>query len=303
MDTNKRLSRYLLLLICLLLVPALACNTLLGDGEEGAVASGVIDSAQSAVDDLDDEGAGSSTGQEEPSGAIGEVPSDGSEDQESSTSDIEPEAQQSQDGTVDDASDAGGEALTEDGSGADVGDAKESILSALRSGQEVDAMRLYVVTEDITSGLVTEVTLAFVRPDRYQMISEGVEIVIIEDTTYMSTGDGEWLTIEGTEMSNTVDSTLEAFAGTEIIDERQQSLSESNVNFDGRETINGVETLVFSYEEGFEGSAFSGSVVMWIGEEDGLLYRQVVENSISGSETRVTMDFEYGESVSIEPPQ
>jgi outer membrane lipoprotein-sorting protein len=291
-----------MLLIILLALPALACQTLSGNGGEDEVAVEIVEPAQSVQEDVQ-EGAGESEAVE-----IEEPPSElEDESQEAEEAPAGPEedsqeAEEAQGVTEDQEEETGDGAEVSAEPEKDSGEIKDEIVTALQSTREVDSMRMHMVTEDLTSGLVTEVTLSFVRPDRYQMSSEGVEFIIIGDTTYMSSGDDQWLTLQGTEMSETVETTLDAFAGTDVIDERQQAITQSDINYEGKETINGVDTLVYSFNEGFEEAELIGQVRMWIGEEDGLLYRQEIENAIAGAETRIYMEFEYGADVTIEPP-
>ena len=272
MNRKKSFLPRLILLIFLLALPALACSTLTGDSDEGESAAETGSSDQAAAADSEEQPASSDADDSGESGAA--------DDQDSG-----------------DASEASG------GAEKSGDDARESIIGALRSGLEVDAMRLHIVTEDVGSGLVSDVTLAFVRPDRYQMMSEGVEFIVVDDTTYLKGPDGEWVTLPGTEMSSTVDATLDAFAGLNIIEERQDTLSQSDVNFEGKETINGVNTLVYSFEDEVPGIEFIGQIKMWIGEDDGLLYRQEVSSWIGNQESRIMMEFEYGAAVTIEPPE
>lgn len=293
MTLRNKLSTRLFLLLSLLLLPVLACSTLTGDGGEGETAIELIEPVQSTSDDLQEEdGKSDALEVEVPAASNGE---DGEQPADSQQEVAEPTESEA-------AVESEGEGVVSAEPDKDSGDIQEQIVGALRSATEVDSMRLHIITEELTSGLVTEVTLSFIRPDRYQMSSEGVELIIIGDTTYMSTGDGQWLTLEGTEMLNTVESTLDAFAGADIIEERQSSIDQSEINFEGKETINGIDTLVYSFNEGFDEAEFAGSVRMWIGEDDGLLYRQEVESSITGVESRILMEFEYGADVTIEPP-
>jgi hypothetical protein len=276
MNFRKSFESRLILLIFLLALPALACSTLTGDNDEGEPAAETASSDQAPAADSDDQPAALDADGSGESDAAG----DQDRDQDS--------------GDADEAS--GGPEKTG-------GDPRESIISALRSGLEVDAMRLHIVTEDMGSGLVSDVILAFVRPDRYQLKSDDIEFVVVDDTTYLRGPDGNWTTLPGAEMTSTVEATLDAFAGAAVIESRQDSLSQSDVNFEGKETINGVDTLVYSFGEGLPGVGISGLIKMWIGEDDGLLYRQEVESKIGDQESRILMEFEYGAAVTIEPPE
>jgi len=276
MNRKKSFLSRLILLIFLLALPALACSTLTGDNDESGPAAETGSSDQTAAADSDDQPAAPDADDSgEPGAAVNQ---DSSQDS----------------GNADEAG---------DGPEKTGGDPRESIVSALRSGLEVDAMRLHIVTEDMGSGLVSDVILAFVRPDRYQMKSDDIEFIVVDNATYLKGPDGNWTTLPGTEMTNTVEATLDAFAGLNVIESRQDTLSKNDVNFEGKETINGVDTLVYSFEDEVPGIEFIGLIKMWIGEDDGLLYRQEVSSWIGNQESRITMEFEYGAAVTIEPPE
>jgi hypothetical protein len=264
MNCRNSFQTHILLLLLLLVLPALACNTLLGDSDDGESAGSVVESQEEAT----------STEQDSPSelGAEESVDVEGEAGEAAAGSDGEPSV------------------------------SRETIVSALRTGLEIDRMRVHVTSEDLGGGAVSNVTLAFVRPDRYHLVSQELEVIVVEDTTYLKGPNGKWTTVPGTEMVGTVEGTLAAFAGDAAIQERLDTLSESDVTLEGRETINGVETQIYSIDEGPDGSSIFGRAKMWIGVEDGLLYRQEVETELGGVGSRTTMEFEYGDDVSIEPP-
>lgn len=253
------------LFLLLLALPALACTTLLGGADDGDPVGSVVESQQESPP--------------EEQAALGDS-------DEAITGEADPAAA----------------AESSAGSGEASAHSRETIVSALRTGLEIDRMRMHITSEDVGSGVVTDVMLAIVRPDRYHLVSEGLELIVIDDTTYLKGPDGEWTTVPGTEMISTVEGTLAAFAGEAAIQERLDTLSDSNVAIEGTETINGVETRVYTINEGPEESSTFGRVKMWIGVEDGLLYRQEVETELGGLGSQTTMEFEYGDDVTIEPP-
>jgi hypothetical protein len=261
--------RKIFILLLLLALPALACNPLSGAEDEVAEnASALVEGIVDAVEEQTD--AAQEDNPDEPESTV---------DEEAS----------SESGSGDSTSPSGSES-------------PEDITGALRSTLTVDAMRMHVSSEDLNSGVLTEVTLAFVRPDKYHMSSEGVELIVIGDTTYLGTPDGEWIETPAS-MSSTVEETLLAFVSDEAIDERLNDFSSdwSRVNALGIEKINGVEVRGYEYQEAAT-DQFSSLVRMWIGVDDGLLYRQEIEGNIAGIHSRTLMDFEYGDDVVIEPP-
>jgi hypothetical protein len=277
MNRRNTFQTRIFLLLLLLALPALACATLTGGADDGEPAGSVVESEQDAASDeqdsLSDSGAEDGAGADDDAGAGAET----------------------------DEGDPASEGAAESQEAA--GDSRETIVSALRTGLDIDRMRMHITSEAIGTGQVTDVMLAFVRPDRYHLVSEGLEVIVVEDTTYLKGPDDKWTTVPGTEMLSTVEGSLAAFAGEAAIEERLDSLSRSDVIYEGRETINGVETQVYSFNEGLDTSSIFGRVKMWIGIEDGLLYRQEVESEISGIGSQATMEFEYGDAVTVEPPE
>ena len=272
MNLRNTFQTHIFLLLLLLAIPALACATLTGGSDDSEPAGSAVESEQT----------------------------DSADAQDSLPTLARRMSRAGRRGTETDEADPASEAAAESQEAA--GDSRETIVSALRTGLDIDRMRMHITSEDVGSGQVTDVMLAFVRPDRYHLVSEGLEVIVVEDTTYLKGPDDKWTTVPGTEMLSTVEGSLAAFAGEAAIEERLDTLSRSDVIFEGRETINGVETQVYSFNEGLDASSIFGRVKMWIGVEDGLLYRQEVESEISGIGSRATMEFEYGDAVTVEPP-
>ncbi len=178
----------------------------------------------------------------------------------------------------------------------------EAVAEALRTSLSVDAMSIHITSEDLTNGVISEVSIAFIQPDRYQMSSEGTEIIVIGDTSYLGTGDGEW-TESPVAMTDLVEQTLTSFFSPEAMDVLLETVDEdwSKLRSLGREEINGVETQGYEYKDNSI-AQFSSLIRMWIGVKDGLLYRQEIESDLGGLQNRTLMDFSYGDDVTIEPP-
>jgi hypothetical protein len=179
----------------------------------------------------------------------------------------------------------------------------DAIFQAQRSGLNVDALRLTMVNEDLGSGVTTSSIFEFVRPDRFHMASEGFEIIIIEDTTYIKDESGNWLE-SPVPMSDVLEGTINAFTSEEAVDELMQDLEVTidNVQSLGQETVNGKETDVYEYTNS---SRFDDSIVynkIWVGADDGRLYQQQIETESAGVSGRTTITYEYGSDVVIEAP-
>jgi hypothetical protein len=179
----------------------------------------------------------------------------------------------------------------------------DAIFQAQRSGLNVDALRLTMVNEDLGSGVTTSSIFEFVRPDRFHMASEGFEIIIIEDTTYIKDESGNWLE-SPVPMGDVLGDTINAFTNEEAVDELMQDLEVTidNVQSLGQETVNGKETDVYEYTNS---SRFDDSIVynkIWVGADDGQLYQQQIETESAGVSGRTTITYEYGSDVVIEAP-
>jgi hypothetical protein len=259
-------------LLLVIAMPALACNPLSSVEEEAddiatAVIEGISNASEQAAEALQDNEAASSDSSE--SAAADDQPSQSDQADTSEPSDEE------------------------------AGVSQDMIAEAMRASLGIESMRIRVIIEDLTNGVTTEVTMAFIDPDRYQLSSDGLELIVIGDTTYMGTPDGEWVETPSN-MAGTIQESLASYVSEEAIEQR---LNEDWSNFHslGTEVINGVEAAGYEFEERVL-AQYLGIVRIWIGVEDGLIYRQEIENEISGIDNRTTLEFEYGDSVTIEPP-
>lgn len=266
---------WLFLFFILAALPALACTTFLGSGEEEvdsvAVEPTIVVEAEATVP--------AEVPTEEPAVAT-EAPTIAPTE--------EPTPVQEED------AEAGGESGFS---------SLESIFRAQRSGLEVDALRMTMINEDLGSGEAVSSTFEFIKPDRFHMASEGFEIIIIEDTTYIKDESGTWVE-SPIAMGDMFEGTIDAFTNEEAVEELLQDLEVTidNVQSLGQETVNGKTTDVYEYTAA---SSFDESIVnnkIWVGTDDGLLYQQQIETESEGVRGRVTITYEYGSDVVIEAP-
>lgn len=266
---------WLFLFFILAALPALACTTFLGSGEEEvdsvAVEPTIVVEAEATVP--------AEVPTEEPAVAT-EAPTIAPTE--------EPTPVQEED------AEAGGESGFS---------SLESIFRAQRSGLEVDALRMTMINEDLDSGESFSSTFEFIKPDRFHMASEGFEIIIIEDTTYIKDESGTWVE-SPIAMGDMFEGTIDAFTNEEAVEELLQDLEVTidNVQSLGQETVNGKTTDVYEYTAA---SSFDESIVnnkIWVGTDDGLLYQQQIETESEGVRGRVTITYEYGSDVVIEAP-
>ncbi len=259
--------RKIAILFMLLALPALACNPLSGADEETAEnASALASNLVDAVKEQAQEIEGVET--------LSEDSASGSEETSGSSS-----------------------------SGTGSSEAENEIAEAFQSSLTVDAMRIIITTKDGRTDTTTNMSLAFVRPGRYEMISDGAEIIVVDGTSYYRTPDGEW-SESPADMVSTVEQTLQAFVSEEAVEARMQDPSNDwdNVKSLGKDKINGNEVRGYEYESEIPGTDIHSIFRMWVGTDDNLLYRQEIEGNLDGFESHTIMEFEYGDDVTIEPP-
>ena len=254
-------------ILLLMALPAIACNPLSGAGEETA------ENASELVSKLVD--------------AV--------EEQAQEIDEVETLSEESISGSE--------ETSGSSSAGSGSGESANDIAEAFESSLAVDAMRIIITTEDSQSDTVTHMSLAFVHPDRYEMISDDAEIIVVDGTSYYRAPNSDW-SVSQVDMISTVEQTLQAFVSKEAIEARMDDPSNDwdKVKSLGTDTINGNEVRGYEYESKIPGTDTYSIFRMWIGTDDNLLYRQEVEGNISGFESHTIMEFEYGDDVSIDPP-
>lgn len=274
-QSPKSRFHWLILFFILAALPALACTTFLGSGEDEA---GPV-----AVEPTIAAGEGASAPTEEPVVAT-EAPIE--EPTPAPTEEPTPVQEEE--------TEAGGES----GLGP-----LDSIFRAQRSGLDVDALRMTMIIEDLDSGEPISSIFEFIKPDRFHMASEGFELIIIGEETYIKDETGTWLE-SPVPMGSMLEGTIDAFTDDEAVEDLLQDLEVTidNVQSLGQETVNGKTTDVYEYTAA---STFDDSIVynkVWIGTDDGRLYQQQIETESQGVGGRTTITYEYGSDVVIEAP-
>lgn len=190
---------------------------------------------------------------------------------------------------------------SDEGASAESKAAQADIQNALQSIQNVQAMRIHIVDEESDAGLKTELYLAHVKPDRFQMTSEGSDIIVIGDATFLAGPDGSWMESPA-DMTEVVKQALDAYISDKAIEQRF-GMEQDWVDLRslGKKVIHGVD--VIGYESSQTTENIHSVMRMWLGMKDGLLYRQQIETDDSGKQHHSIVEFEYGPSVTIETPR
>ena len=135
---------------------------------------------------------------------------------------------------------------------------------------------------------VDQYHLEVINPDG--TIFEGI---VITQTVYVNQS-GAWETFTG-EIAAGFIQTFNTASAQEALEPGKIS----NLQISGNEAINGVETIIYSFDLSLLDGTIS-RVLIWIGVVDGLVYQYVGENS-SGVKTEGYYDFTS--PVVIEPPE
>jgi len=187
----------------------------------------------------------------------------------------------------------------------------ETSAIAPTSADDIQAMQIIMVVENLGTGETMEASYSFVKPDRFQTNIMGMETLTVGGTAYLRDPQGQWVEQAAFPASLTeqaVEQVASAFTELATIYELLDDPSDSGLAQVGEEMINGVNTLVYTYNGGLISplaGVINGEVKVWIGQADGLLYRQEVVNTSDtglGPRSRYLVEMVYGNAVSIEGP-
>lgn len=144
-------------------------------------------------------------------------------------------------------------------------------------------------------------TLEVVLPDRFRMLSEQMEMVVVGSNAYMKMG-GQWRTV-ATELETT--SLTDPKRLEEEFDQAQE------IKLIGSDVLDGRPTRVYEAilkdpkdpdEKDSSGQAPQvQSVRIWIGSDDGLPRKLEGEDPDTKAKTTVIY-YDYGAAITIEPP-
>ena len=179
----------------------------------------------------------------------------------------------------------------------------ENIEAAQRAGLTVDAIRATITNENLNSGESGSTLLEFVRPNSYRMVTEEFELIVAAGQTFLKDKSANWL-VSPEEQTEKFEGFFEPFTDEQFVEAQLEALSTNieELNLVGQERLNDISTRVFTYFEQTAEDETPVHTTVWIGSEDGLLYRQVITFALNGENYQLITNFEYGDSVRIEPP-
>lgn len=293
---SPKLSKYrhFFLMLILLALPALACGPFSGSDETDESTIALDASAEEAVSELGQsaEDAASSVATSvaatlsasEPVGAADSTASSPTEDSIAGA-----QAQDSSNGPNSSAS-------TDE-------EALAIIAEAFRTGLAIDSVRIAMTNTFLDTDQTDSVIIEFIRPDRFHMVSNDMELIIIEDKTYINSGDGTWIE-SPVGMNEIITPMLDSFLDETVVEEMVTDLENDAGTYQylGEESLDGIQTRVYEFTSPPTVSDTPDRVTIWIGVNDGRIYRQEIESSETEGGILAVLEYRYDEDVVIEAP-
>ncbi len=173
--------------------------------------------------------------------------------------------------------------------------AKEARSAVLKSLDAVRQAGPYRVISTITSesGAQVRSTSEVILPDRFHLISNEQETLVIGSTTYILQ-NGKWVLFPA-DMSRILSGMIGA-------NEAEHGLSA--FQWVGSDTLDGSTATVYQYEftRQVEGAPLTSTVKIWVDSDTGLPVRQEIEGTASGAKLQTEQVIEYDSSIRIEEP-
>lgn len=179
----------------------------------------------------------------------------------------------------------------------------DDISGAYRARSNANALRVVTVIENLTTRDRQVSSIAFIRPGSFHVLKEDFEIIITEGQTYSKEKGANWF-VSPREDTSKLGQIFDPFLENETVESeiRRLRLNAKDLIYAGRESFDGKEVQVLTFSWKNSNSESERQVEVWLGDEDGLLYRQVEEYSLNGEQIRKLSSYRYGSDVEIDPP-
>jgi outer membrane lipoprotein-sorting protein len=171
--------------------------------------------------------------------------------------------------------------------------ARQAVLAAIRAVATAGPYRIQSTT---TSGNQTiQMTGEVVLPDRFHLTTNGQELLIIGDKTYMKEND-RWVDfpIDIASLVSGMMSPLPAQAEEGI----------TGVQELGAPTVNGAAARVYQYHQVIHSgkTTAAGTVNLWVGQQSGLPLQQEITAVIGGVRTTTMQVITFDPTIQITGP-
>ena len=159
------------------------------------------------------------------------------------------------------------------------------------------AAKSYRVRIDSIYGIEKRSRLVeFVSPDRFRIVTDQDEMIIIGQSTFRRKKGEVWQ-----RFPFDVGSMIARFRDPKLIEDMGKR---ATVIFLGQESLEGQPMWVFEYGQiNVLGTNLTTRSKVWVSVKDGLPRRMEVDGEISGTRTKdINTNYDYGAEIRIEPP-
>jgi len=175
------------------------------------------------------------------------------------------------------------------------GDARDELLRAIEAAKTSGPYR--IVSSLVSGSTNVQEHGEVIPPDRYHLVATintlpEREYIIIGPTTYLKAGD-QW-TSNTSDTAALVQGFINSFEPDQI----------SDVSLLGIEDLNGVQAkhFQFTYTNTVSGVLITNTINMWVGVDNGLPLKQVIDGLSNGNPYHAEQTIEYDPSITIEAP-
>jgi hypothetical protein len=171
----------------------------------------------------------------------------------------------------------------------------DAITKAIHAQFGVKSYRVRMTTT-LSDGNTHSRLVEFVAPDRFHMVSDKDETIIVGSSTYMKRASGPW-------MKSPVDvgSMISAFRDPKMEEELRQS---TEVKLIGPDTLDGMPMLVYQYTmTKAMGMDLKSVTKTWVSVVDSLPRKSETEGEFKGIKSNTTnLYYDYNADIKIESP-
>ena len=172
--------------------------------------------------------------------------------------------------------------------------ARQTVLNALTAVAQAGPYRV-TSTTTTDKGNTVKMTGEIILPDRFHMVTNGRETIIVGKKTWVKQGD-QWQ-----EFPMDVGSVLSGMMGSMTPDVEK---SISDVQEIGPDTVNGTAAIVYQFTSAVDvgGQPIKSTVKVWIAKASGLPIQQEIEGDYGGIKSQTVQQITYDPSIKIEAP-
>jgi len=172
----------------------------------------------------------------------------------------------------------------------------DAIIKAIHALYGVKSYRVRMTTT-LSDGNTQSILVEFVAPDRFHIIIDGDEMIVVGASTHMKRPNGSWAKVPVD-----VGPMIAAFRDPNMEEELRKS---TEVKLIGPETLDGMPMLVYQYTTTTKdkGMDLKGVTKLWVSVVDSLPRKSETEVELKGVKSITTGVYDdYNADIRIEPP-